>query len=57
MSVRLSFLQKSLLAVFAVLLMLFSAPAFAATTTVYPSDMAVDFTDVGNNPEKWFFFR
>jgi hypothetical protein len=56
MSVRLSFLQKSLLAVFAVLLMLFSAPAFAATTTVYPSDMAVDFTDVGNNPEKWFFF-
>jgi hypothetical protein len=38
MSVRLSFLQKSLLAVFAVLLMLFSAPAFAANTLYVDDD-------------------
>jgi cysteine-rich repeat protein len=49
MSVRLSFLQKSLLAVFAVLLMLFSAPAFAVVTDRYVATGGSDTGDCSDS--------
>lgn len=54
MRIPLFFLQRIF---FGLSVFLLSAPAFAATEKVYPSDMATSFAEVASDSTKWFFYN